>query len=249
MAVPDQVVIVGAQRCGSTSVAATLARHPQVAFATPLRPEPKFFLEPGTADRLPEYLGRFYPDADPRARVRCEKSTSYFESDQACKEIASAFPEARIVVVLRDPVDRARSHYDFSRRNGLEDLPLEQALDPAAEDRPWDTARVSVSPFRYLSRGRYVDDLHRWDAAFGPDAVHLVLLEELRAEPWRFEQLEADLGLDQSVSFEPDEAQNASADVSALDPDVRARLAAWFADANCDLATRLGRPLDRWTHV
>ena len=115
-AVPDlrQAFIVGAQRCGTTSVATTLAQHPEVALAQPLRPEPKWFLDPGASDRVPAYLDTFFGDVGAEVRLRLEKSTSYLESGVARTEIAAAFPDAQLIVVLRDPVDRAVSHYGFS---------------------------------------------------------------------------------------------------------------------------------------
>lgn len=244
-----QAFVVGAQRCGTTSVATTLARHPEVALAQPLRPEPKWFLEPGAADRVEGYLARHYPDIEATARLRLEKSASYFESDVACTEIARAFPTSAVIVVLRDPVARALSNYAYSRANGVEHLPPGEALDPAAEDRAWDRAAISVSPFRYLSRGRYVEDLRRWDATFGPDAVHVVILEDLLAEPERFADLEAALGLSAGPAFVPRDRHNAGEGAVTLDDGTRARLAGWFADANADLARRLGRPIDRWTHA
>jgi len=246
---PAQAFIVGAQRCGTTSVATALARHPDVVLAQPLRPEPKWFLQPGSADTVADYLVKHYPEAGSGARLRLEKSASYFESDVACAEIARAFPDAEVIVVLRDPVDRALSHFAYSRANGVEDLPLAEALDLAAEVRPWDQQAISVSPFRYLTRGRYIQELHRWDRAFGPDAVHVLVLEDLIAEPGRFADLEAALGLRSGPGFVARERHNAGEGAVTLDDGTRARLAGWFADANADLARRLGRPIDRWTHV
>jgi hypothetical protein len=246
---PGQAFIIGAQRCGTTSVATALARHPDVALAQPLRPEPKWFLEPGSADTVDAYLARHYPEIAAGARLRLEKSTSYLESDVACTEIARAFPDARLVAVLRDPVDRALSHYAFSRAGGVEELSVAEALDTAAEHRAWDRSAISVSPYRYLTRGRYIDDLRRWDETFGPDAVHVVILEELLAEPEQFAGLEAALGLAPGPAFVSGDQHNAGEETPHLDDGTRARLAAWFADANADLAERLGRPIERWTHA
>ncbi|MET0911924.1 MAG: sulfotransferase [Acidimicrobiales bacterium] len=252
MAGPDpaaQAFIVGAQRCGTTSVATALERHPQVVLAQPRRPEPKFFLRPGADADVNAYLARHFPDVGPDIRLRCEKSTSYLESDVACAQIGVAFPDARILVVLRDPVERALSHYRFSREQGVEDWPVEAALDPEAETRPWDTDAISVSPYRYLSRGRYVDDLRRWLETFGREAVQVIILEDLIAEPERFADVEAALGLDPGPAFAVHERHNAGEDEVVLDDGTRARLVAWFADANADLAEELGRPIDRWAHA
>jgi len=249
MAAPDvgQAFIVGAQRSGTTSLATALERHPQVALAQPRNPEPKVFLDPEAADDPDAYVARWYPHAGPETRLRIEKSASYLESGVACSGIASAFPDAHIVVVLRDPVERARSHWAYTRRHGLEPLALNAALDPSAEDRPWDPSAISVSPYRYLSRGRYADDLRRWFDRFGRERVHVILLEDLLDEPERFHDLERALGLEPGPRFPVEERHNAGEGDGALDAETRARLAAWFADANADLAELLGRPLDRWT--
>ena len=242
-----QAFIVGAQRCGTTSLATALEGHPQVALAEPRRPEPKVFLAPGAADDVDAYVARWYGHAEPGTRLRVEKSTSYLESDRACAEIARGFPEAHIVVLLRDPVDRALSQYGFSVAQGAEDLSLPEALDPAAEARPWDTEAISVSPFHYVARGRYADALRRWFAAFDREQVHVLILEELLAEPERFTELQRDLGLDPGPGFAVEERHNAGEGELVLDDGVRADLVARFADANADLAELLGRPIDCWT--
>jgi Sulfotransferase family len=240
---PTQAFIVGAQRCGTTSVAAALGRHPQVALAQPLRPEPKAFLQPGAGASVAGYLERFYGEVSAEVRVRLEKSTSYLDSAVARDEVARAFPDARIVVVVRDPVARAASHYAFSVANGLEDLPPEEALRAEAEIRPFTADEVSTSPFAYVSRGRYAEQLAPWDETF---AVHVVVLEELVAEPGRFAELEAFLGVDHRVCFDPHERRN-QGDPPELPEAVRRRLAEGYAEPNAALARRLGRPLDRWT--
>ncbi len=242
---PTQAFIVGAQRCGTTSVAAALASHPHVALAEPLRPEPKFFLTPGAGARVEEYLARHFRDLDEGVRVRLEKSTSYLDADLAREEVAEAFPEAKIVVVVRDPVARAASHYAFSVANGFEDLGPEAALTSEAEARPWAAEEVSTSPYAYLSRGRYAEQLAPWDEAFTD--VHVVVLEDLLAEPGRFADVEAFVGVEPQVRFDPDERLNRGTPPE-LPAAVRERLVAWFAEPNAALAQRLGRPLDRWTH-
>ena len=78
----------------------------------------------------------------------------------------------------------------------------------------------------------------------------MVLLEDLIAEPDRFADLEAALGLDPGAGVRRrSERHNAGEGDVVLDDGTRARLAAWFADANADLAELLGRPIDRWTHA
>jgi hypothetical protein len=86
-------------------------------------------------------------------------------------------------------------------------------------------------------------------ATFGPEAVEVIILEDLLAEPERFGAVEAALGLDPGPGFAARERHNAGESDVTLDDGTRARLVAWFADANADLAERLGRPIDRWAHA
>ena len=246
-----QAFIVGAQRCGTTSLATALARHPRVALAEPRRPEPKAFLVPGAEQDVAGYVARWYGHAGPDVALRLEKSTSYLGVPEARERITAAFPDAHVVVQLRDPVDRAVSHYRFSRSSGLEDLPLEAALDPAAEGRDWDRDAVSVSPYRYLSRGRYVEGLRGWVEAVAPERLHVLVLEELVADASGFEVLLGDLGLDPvaGAGFATEERHNAGEGDVALDADLRRRLAAWFADANAELEALLGRSIPAWTRA
>ena len=122
--------------------------------AAPFRPEPKFFLLDDLHARgLPYYESTFFGHR-PGARLRGEKTVSYMESDKAAERIAAAFPQARIVFLLRDPVERAISHYWFSVENGVETLSMEQAFrreEDGNMGEEW--SRLSMSPFTYLRRG------------------------------------------------------------------------------------------------
>ncbi|HYF46264.1 MAG TPA: hypothetical protein VD926_08655, partial [Acidimicrobiales bacterium] len=71
--------------------------------------------------------------------------------------------------------------------------------------------------------------------------------EDLLAGPGSFADLERAVGLDPGAGFAVEERHNAGEGDDVLDAGTRARLAAWFADANADLEQLLGRPLDRWT--
>src|SRR5206468_3542937 len=140
-AMPDQFVIIGAQRCGTTYLTQLLDEHPEIEMAKPLRPEPKFFLDYEQFARGAEYYdARYFSDA--AARVRGEKSTSYIEHDVAVRRIVALFPEATIVAVVRDPVARAVSNHRFSTAEGAESRPLVDALRAdEVGDRQWDESR------------------------------------------------------------------------------------------------------------
>lgn len=236
-------LVIGAQRSGTTWLHEQLAGHPEIAMARPARPEPKVFLSPDPVDP-DDYRARFFGHAEP-GQVLGEKSTSYLESPSAPDRVAEALGEPRIVVQLRDPVARAVSNWSFSRDHGLETRPLAEALRANLAGPPaWDPGSASVSPFAYLERGRYAEDLARWVDRF---PVHVQLLEEVLAEPDRIGLLYRWLGVADDVRVGGDGPVNASSPVTdELDEDLLAELRDHFRDSDAALARMLGRPLP-WT--
>lgn len=164
--------VIGGQRCGTTSLYAALDAHPDISMAKPIRPEPKLFLDPGAVGVEGQRRFAQLFDGSPPARVLGEKATTYIERPDAAARIASTFPDARVVSVLRNPIDRAISNYWFSKENGYEQRPIEIALDPAVP-LPRAADGVSASPFAYLARGRYEQLLAPWLQHFGPSVLVL----------------------------------------------------------------------------
>lgn len=234
-------LVIGAQRCGTTWLHNLLATHPQIAMARPARPEPKVFLRPDSVD-VEAYRREFFGHATGE-RAWGEKTTSYLESPDAPARVAAALGQPRIVVQLRDPVQRAVSNWSFSRDHGVEDRPLAEALAAdLAQPRDWDREATSVSPFAYVSRGRYVEDLARWIDRF---EVQVQFLEEMRAEPHRIGHLYRWLGVDDG--FRPDLSTisvNASTAVAdEPDPQLVAQLREHYAESDAALAALLRRGL------
>jgi hypothetical protein len=111
-------------------------------------------------------------------------------------------PHVRLIAILRNPVDRAYSQYQFERRGGFEELPLEQALDQEPERLAGEAERMVNEPgyqsfaYRhhgYLARGRYAQQLERLYDLVSPSQVLVLQSELLLADPnavldrvWRF---------------------------------------------------------------
>lgn len=248
----DRFFVVGAQRCGTTYLYHLLDAHPEIEMARPVRPEPKFFLDDALYDQGIGYYDRTFFAGKRGARLKGEKSAAYLESDVAAKRIARAFPGARILILVRDPVARAVSHWRFSVENGVEDLPMEEAFRQERErwDR-YDRDRFSMSPYAYLRRGKYVDDILRWEHLFPRERIGLFLYEALVGAPETLANLYGFLGAD--PAFVPDavgERINASAPPpagsEALSPETEAWLARYFAEPNGRLAVWTGLDLARW---
>lgn len=238
---PRHFVVAGAQRCGTTYLHDLLAAHPQVAMARPARPEPKVFLrpEPGSAAA---YRAEFFGHAGDAA-VLGEKSTSYLEVPGVPERVTAMLGEPQVVVQLRDPIARAVSNWSFSRDHGVERRPLEEALRADLGDpQEWDPTTSSVSPYAYVTRGRYVDDLARWLPRFD---VHVQFLEDLLADPGTIGTLYGWLGVDDTVRPDLGDAPvNASSDDEReLGEELYAELRDHYRASDDALAALLGRPL------
>jgi hypothetical protein len=211
MALPDFFVI-GAPKAGTTALHAALARHPQL-YLSPVK-EPKFFLcdgpppdrgGPGDAHSYrewiwrPEEYERLFDGAPPGTRRG--ESTPFYLSDFAAQErIRRAVPDARLVVILRDPVDRAYSNWAHLWADGLEtigDFLAACAEEPRRTEAGW-------APFwRYLSTGLYGRQLRHLYGLFPRDKVlvlrYLSLVEEPAATLDRVVRF---LGVDEGVVSE-----------------------------------------------
>lgn len=239
------LLVVGAQRCGTTFLARSLGDHPDVAMAAPSPPEPKVFCDAELAARGAEWYHRTWFAHARDEDLLGDKSTSYLEDPDAPARAAEMLGEVEVVVLLRDPVRRAVSHWRFSTANGLETRDVEDALlADLRDDQPWDPEQSSVSPFAYLRRGRYAEQLAPWTATF-PATTHVLFLEELLGDAGVLPALVGALGLDPGrTPAPPAVAVNASpGDVPMLDSRVKEALEGYFQESNARLVDQLERPL------
>jgi hypothetical protein len=182
---PD-FLIIGAQRCGTTSLFQNLRKHPQVV--EPITKEVQFFT-------MFHGLGeRWYRSHFPRlqhGQQTFEASPYYFFHPDVPPLVTSMLPIAKLVVLLRDPVARAYSHYLHSRNLGVETLTFEDALEAeplrleAAFNKGLHTraGRHLHSHFSYASRGLYASQLERWRAHVPPGRLKVVKSEDLNENP------------------------------------------------------------------
>ena len=243
-----RVFVVGAQRCGTTFLYRLLDSHPDVVMARPMRPEPKIFLTDDVTGDPRAYDARLFAGVG-MTRVRGEKATSYLEHPKALDRIAKTFPDAHIVVAVRDPIERALSNYRFSVDHGLEDRPPDEALIDDLEGRPraWDRERLSVSPYAYVRRGHYLEGIRQVEERFERERIHIVVFEELVAGVGAAADVFRALGVgDSPRAVPPLVAVNPSTAPATLSAAARARLRDHYADANAALARHLGRRLDAW---
>lgn len=189
----------GAAQSGTSNLALSLMQHPAIYMPREIVPEPHFFLKSAAfAQGLSNYIDRFFPDVGDEIAVG-EKSSSYLYGGRLVAErIEAATPGAKIIFILRNPVDRVVSNYRFSVLNGLEDLSLEHAL--LAEDARRASASGvwrEIQPYDYTGRSRYASGLAAFLDVLGAENVLTLKMESFRAEPelgWR--QVFSFLGVD-----------------------------------------------------
>lgn len=240
--------IIGAQRSGSTYLYRMLAAHPEIAMAEPVRPEPKYFLaEDVVARGRDAYEERYFAHRTPGTRVLGEKSTTYIERPEVAERIQALYPDALIVAILRDPVERAWSNYRFSVENGLETLEFGEALEAEDQRCAEGGHATSTSPFAYRARGEYIRYLQPWVERFGDDSVRVLVFEEFVGAAEPLQDLYRWLGVD--GDFVPEGVGgvvNRSSDTSEVGTSEREWLQRRLEPANERLEAFLGRPLDAW---
>ncbi|MFM2031746.1 MAG: hypothetical protein RLZZ297_511 [Chloroflexota bacterium] len=242
--------IAGAQRSGTTYAYHLCAGHPDIEMALPVRPEPKFFLDPARVAHGYARYRQTYFGHKPGATHLGEKSTSYIEVEAAARAIATMIPTAKIIFVLRDPIERAISNYQFSALHGVETVSIRDAFYHEAERvENYDHRRFSVSPYAYLRRGRYIEYLELYERYFPAEHIHVMIYEQMVAGSEATRSLYDFLGVDRSYeSPTRGEIINASGEQNAvsIDDELRAYLRAGFAPYTERLRAHTGLAIAEW---
>ena len=192
---PD-FLIVGAQKAGTTALYAYLRKHPAVT--GPPWKEVSFFDRHywrGAVWYRGHFPNRLYLRAV-RARagvdpVVGEASPSYLFHPLAPQRAAALLPDVRVIALVRNPIDRALSHYHHEVALGREPLPFEQALEQEETRMEGELERM-LDPryfshtwwnFTYLSRGRYAEQLARWLEVVPRERLLVVASDDLLERP------------------------------------------------------------------
>jgi len=238
--------IAGAQRCATTYLYRMLDQHSAITMASPVRPEPKYFIRSDAKDDPDAYRSQLFATAN--TLWLGEKSTSYIEYPSAAERMARVFPDAELFFVLRDPVERAISNYRFSVMNGLETLSLEDALATEVQRIGSIPEGLSVSPFAYVSRGHYARQLDAWSAHFPRERLHILTTERLVGDPVStLRDVFGMLGVDAGITLDSlDGAVNASNPTQHVSATVRERLRSAFAASNQRLSEDFGVSVEEW---
>lgn len=239
---PD-FLIPGTQKGGTTSLYAYLSAHPAVAPA--LAKEIHFFDynfgrgEAWYRAHFPTYWERVRG----RFRLTGEASPYYLFYPHAAWRAAQCVPHAKLIVLLRNPVERAYSHYQHQVRLGLETLAFAQAIDQEAarligeyEELLNDDEYYSFNyqNYSYCARGMYADQLTRWFRYFPREQFLILRSEDFYAN--QSAQFARVLDFLHAPRWEPTffRVEN-DGEYAPMPPELRARLVEFFAPHNARL--------------
>ena len=193
---PD-FLIIGAPRCGTTSLFYYLAEHPQIV---PSATKELHFFDDHYAKGMRWYRAQFpttvqkYYAEHMRKRdfFTGEATPAYLFYPHAAERIAKALPNVKLIVLLRNPVDRAFSHYWLLSRVNKETLSFEEAIKREQAKIGSERERILVEAnrasqeyrqFSYLTQGMYVDQLQHWMKYYPREQFLVLKSEDMYSNP------------------------------------------------------------------
>ena len=186
---PD-FILAGVQKSGSTSVFRQLINHPEIA--KPLKKEIHFF------DRFYQNKVKWYKSFfnSKNEKLNFEATPSYFYYPDTSLRINNENIPIKVIVILRNPIHRAISHYEMLKRRGIEkNLNIVSAFENDFKKTKIELKRINSMPsyisnyllkFGYLARGEYDVIYNEWASNIGKKNILLLQFEDLMKEPAQF---------------------------------------------------------------
>lgn len=178
--------IAGAAKAGTTSVWEWLKHHPQIFLPKSFHhKEPSFFCSKWGLHSGEKYLDMFRGASDDQ--VVGEASTAYLTSPESPELIKQHVPDAKIIIMLRHPVDRAYSLFNYMLNNGFEDVESFEAALQAEDEYRFDRARFNpplgfYHNYLYFRSGLYSEQLARYQKLFPSEQLLVLLLDDFKKD-------------------------------------------------------------------
>lgn len=212
--------MVGAQRCATSTLYHYFKLHPELFVSTPKEPrffshrgEQPIFKGPGDADRInnsaiwneAEYLSLF---ANAKAgQTCCEATTTYLHDTTALKAIKQSVSEARVVALIRNPIERALSCWQYKTNQGLET----ESFEVAIQQEPKRIASGWAPIWHYTQSGLYANAIRTCHEIFGSDSVRVYRYDSFSQRPSSvLADIASFLGLNQPFPVESGVHDNAA---------------------------------------
>lgn len=192
---PDFIVI-GGMKCASTSLHHLVQQHPDVAksvmketnhFSNHFRRSLRWY----RTNFAPKSSARRHEEQTGRKMITGESSPLYIFHPLAAKRIYEAYPNAKLILVIRNPIDRAWSHFKQMERRKHEPLSFEEALEQEpgrinGEMEKLIAGEIDFSPqlvhFTYLERGKYLNQIKKFHEYFPKEQLMIIKTEDFKQD-------------------------------------------------------------------
>lgn len=245
---PD-FIIIGAMKSGTSTLFSYLRQHPQII---------------GSHKKEVHFFDRHYPDGKHwyrahfpysfsirRGSITGEASPFYLLCPPIPERIHMLIPDVRLIALLRNPVDRAISHYFHSTRSGKESLPIMEAL-AAEEERTrdaWNRALLGdcsfdrhMTWFSYQRRGLYLEQLQHYWQVFRKENIYIESTDKLLNSPEEtLSNIFSFLGVKPDFRIPNTRKRNVGSNKSHVPSEVYEHLGNYFRHPNEELFSVIGR--------
>ena len=258
---PDYLII-GSKRGGTTSMYKYLLRHPNIIPMWPgVENAKKTHFFDQNFHRGTDWYRAHFPTELQRSRVARRTGAPALTGEAApyysfhplvAGRVHDTIPGVRLIMLVRNPVDRIWSHHHERVYNGTEPLSFREALDAEEGRLAGEEARILREPgyyserhdfCSYLARGRYLEHLEPWLDMFPAEQIHIVRSEDLYREPHHaLAAAFAFLGVPETPSLVPHRFNEIRS--SQMPEAERERLAEYYAPHVDKLQQRLGRDFE-----
>ena len=239
-------IILGVQRGGTTSLYDYLTQHPRIAHAK--RKEVHYF-DLNYAEGTSWYEKQFPWSVRLRSKMITGEASPYYIFHPYVRDrVAKVVPDAKFIVLLRDPVDRAYSHYQHCVRRGWETLSFADAIREEPVRLAGEVEKLAADDytsynhqhFSYVTRGVYVDQITHWYERFDPSQFLILRSEDLFTDPATVTNSVFEfLGLD-PLGLETYAHRNLGGYEESVASEVRSALSQHYAPHNARLVELLG---------
>ena len=178
--------LIGVQKAATTSVFNWLSQHPEVCAPLAMKDlafftRPMFYKEKGI-----DFLLKHYKKCDGSQKIKLQGSVHYIFFDDALKRIKSFKPDAKFILILREPVERAISGYKYARKFNYEEASFTDAIEKEALRIQSDDLRI-VSECTYVNHGYYAYQVKRFLKYFEKSQLKILLYEDIKKSPLKGE--------------------------------------------------------------
>lgn len=188
--------LIGVQKAATTSVFNWLGEHPEICAPLAMKDLEFFTRASFYEEKGVDFLLKHYKNCNRHQKIKIQGSVHYIFFEDALKRIKSFNPEAKFILILRQPVERAISGYKYAIKFNYENLSFKDAVEKEAQRIQSEDLRI-ISECTYVSHGYYAYQIKRFLKYFEKSQLKILLYEDVKDSPEKItKELYEFLGVD-----------------------------------------------------